>query len=152
MLARIREFFQQCLDTESPGEQGREGCIRLASAALLIEVSRADHADDPREQAAIAAALKQCFGLDDATLEELLELAAEEAREATSLYQFTRLINDRYSEADKYQLVRMMWQVAHADGSIDRYEDHLIRKIADLIYLPHSLFIRAKLEVTAGTS
>jgi len=66
---------------------------------------------------------------------------------STSLYPLTRYINDNYNNIEKYQLVLALWDVALEDGRIDKYEDHLIRKIADLIYLPHSEFIRAKLSV-----
>jgi uncharacterized tellurite resistance protein B-like protein len=39
-----------------------------------------------------------------------------------------------------------MWKVAYADGSVDKYEAHIIRRISDLIHLPNSQFVRAKQE------
>lgn len=145
MLSKIKQFFSEQL---SPSDEANsEQAIQLAAAALLIELSRADFQQQPEEQAAIESALKRKFSLDPTQLAELVQLADQEAREATSLYQFTRLINDHYSPEQKFQLVTALWQVAIADGNISKYEDHLIRKVAELIYLPHSEFIRAKLAV-----
>ena len=77
---------------------------------------------------------------------ELLAEAETASAKSTSLYEFTRVINAHCDEMEKFKLVREFWRVANADGNIDKYEDNLIRKIADLIYLPHSQYIRAKLE------
>jgi uncharacterized tellurite resistance protein B-like protein len=145
VLAKIKLFFSEQLspaDGNSP-----EQAIQLAAAALMIELSRADFQQQPEEQAAIEAAVNKKFTLDPRQLAELIQLAEQEASEATSLYQFTRLINDHYNTEQKYKLVTALWEVAFADGDISKYEDHLIRKVAELIYLPHSEFIRAKLAV-----
>jgi uncharacterized tellurite resistance protein B-like protein len=145
VLSKIKSFFSEQL---SPGdERSPEQPIQLAAAALMIEISRADFQQQPEEQAAIEAALNRKFTLDPGQLAELVQLAEQEAREATSLYQFTRLINDHYNPEQKYKLVIALWEVAFADADISKYEDHLIRKVAELIYLPHSEFIRAKLAV-----
>ena len=100
-----------------------------------------------KKQAAIETALQKAFKLSDEQLTKLIDLAEQENRNTTSLYQFTNLIKDEYSLEQRFQLVKMLWQVAMADGDISKYEDHLIRKIADLIYLPHSQFIQAKLAI-----
>tara|TARA_B110000014_G_scaffold206191_1_gene156847 strand:+ start:116 stop:562 length:447 start_codon:yes stop_codon:yes gene_type:complete len=145
VLDAIKSFFSAEL---SLGNDEDEQCkIQLAAAALLIELSRADYQRDPEEQVAIEAALKKGFELSDEQLAQLVDLAEQENQDATSLYQFTNLIKDEYSPEQRFELVKMLWQVAMADGEISKYEDHLIRKIADLIYLPHSQFIKAKLEV-----
>ncbi|ARN75292.1 TerB family tellurite resistance protein [Oceanicoccus sagamiensis] len=145
MLASIKAFFSAELSLKSSDDQQCK--IQLAAAALLIELSRADYQREPEEQAAIEAALKKTFDLSDGQLAELVDLAEQENQDATSLYQFTNLIKDDYSNEQRFELVKMLWQVAIADGEISKYEDHLIRKIADLIYLPHSQFIKAKLDV-----
>ena len=145
MLAKIKQFFAVELDLEQ--QQNPQEAIQLAAAALMIELSRADYKQDPEEQAAIESALKRSFNLDDARLKELIDLAEEENREATSLYQFTTLIKDNYSAEQRYELVKLLWQVAIADGEISKYEDHMIRRVAELIYLPHSQFIKAKIDV-----
>lgn len=150
MLAKIKQFFSDELSLADEGN--RQQSLQLAAAALLIELSRADYQREPAEQQAIEAALRKSFALSEQQLTQLVELAEEEALQATSLYQFTTLIKDNYTPEQRFDLVAMLWQVAIADGEISKYEDHLIRKIADLIYLPHSEFIRAKLSALNAAS
>ena len=92
--------------------------------------------------------LQLMLSLSDEDVEELLVLAAQELADSSSDYPFTRLINDTFSDREKSDLVREMWRIAFADGNLHKYEEHLIRKIATLIYLPHSEFIRTKLAVS----
>lgn len=148
MLDSITSFFDQFLNPEteeSPEEH--EHTLRLATAALLFEVSQSDREVDERETERLMAILESRYQLDKAELEQLLNLAREEAREATSLYQFTRLFNDAYDYDEKVALVSHLWEIAYADGNLDRYEEHLIRRVADLLYLTHSDYIRTKLSV-----
>lgn len=149
MFDKIKQFFNAELTLDDPAAQQQH--LQLAAAALLIELSKADYQQDPVEQQAIIQALSKSFTLDQQQLAELLALAEQESSSATSLYPFTRLIKDNYDMAQRFELVKMLWQVALADGEISKYEDHLIRKIADLIYLPHSQFIQAKLAVIPAT-
>ncbi len=123
---------------------------QLAAAALLIETARADFTQDGVEETSMAAMLKAGLDLSDTEVEELLQLANEEVDAATSLYQFTRTINDHFTPAQKVTLVTDMWRVAYADGDIDKYEEHLIRRVADLIYVAHKDYIRAKLTAADG--
>ena len=80
----------------------------------------------------------------------MIEQASDRVDESTSLYEFTRVINDHYSAEQKLQLVSCMWQVAYADGNLDKYEEHLIRRVAELTYVPHQDYIRVKLEAAGG--
>jgi len=145
MLTTIKQFFSTQLSIEKNSDPQRQ--LQMAAAALLIELSRADYKQDREEQIAIESALKKSFSITEQQLVELIALAEEENQQATSLYEFTNLVKDNYSAEQRFDLVKMLWEVAIADGEISKYEDHLIRKIADLIYLPHSDFIRAKLSV-----
>lgn len=146
MFASIKRFFDANLTTASetgdPAEQ--EHAYRLAAAALLIEMTRADHDVKGVERKAVAEAVRRAFELEPAETDELLALAEKEADEATSLYEFTRLINRHFDPKQKEHMIELLWHVALADGEIDKYEDHLVRKVADLIYVPHLSFIRAK--------
>ena len=145
MLKKLKQFFFGVSPEDST--KSTKQSLQLAAAALLIELSRADFQQKPEEQAAIETALHNKFNLDKRAVTELLTLAEQESREAAGLYPFTSLINQYYSTPQKHRLLRALWQVAAADGDISKYEDALIRKIADLLYLPHSQFIRAKIEV-----
>ncbi len=112
-----------------------------------MEISRADREIDDDERDAVIRAVQKVFELDESETQTLVELAEEEAENATSLYEFTRLINDNFDHEQKQHVIEMLWQVAFADGHADEYEVHLIRRIADLIHVPHKGFIRAKLKV-----
>ena len=146
MLASIKRFFDLKLAaaTESGTPAEQEHAYRLATAALLIEMTRADYDVKSVERDAVTRAVQRVFGLDAAETAELVALAEEEADAATSLYEFTRLINDNFEPEQKEHIVELLWQVALADGEIDKYEDHLVRRVADLIHVPHAVFIRAK--------
>ena len=107
----------------------------------------ADHETDEREHEEFTKLLQESYRIADEDLEELTALAKSEARDATSLYQFTRLINDNYDMQQKIALIENMWRIAFSDEQLDKYEDHLIRKVSELIYVSHSDFIKAKLKV-----
>jgi uncharacterized tellurite resistance protein B-like protein len=146
MLGRIKEILGKRL---GPGDDpaALQHRRRVATAALLFAVARADEVQDAREENAMRAALRRTQGLTDEELEELLVQAAQELADASSDYPFTRLINDTFSDEEKSNLIREMWRVAYADEDLHKYEEHLIRKIAVLIYVTHSEFIRAKLDM-----
>lgn len=146
MLSTISSFFDSLL---KPGKQESAqhnvDRLHLASAALLVELANADTHMDAKEEQVLLDILETKLELDKATLQNLWTLAHEEQRGATSLYQFTSLINAAYGYNEKVQLLHHMWEVAYADGRVDRFEEHLIRKVADLLYLTHGDFIRTKL-------
>ena len=125
--------------------------LELAAAALMIELCKADFRRDPREQQAMVDAIRNTFDLNDAALTEIINEAERANASSTSLYEFTSIINEHCDEESKYLLVCDLWRVAFADGNLDKYESHLISKIAELIYLPHALYIKAKLEIAART-
>ena len=134
---------------ELPGGEGSGGALpasRLAVAVLLVEIARADHEIAPAERSSIRRMLASAYGLDPGSAGELLDRAERAVEESVSLYEFTRRLNDELSPDEKANAVEMLWRVAFADGRIDKYEEHLVRKAADLLYVPHRRFIRAKRE------
>jgi len=149
MLRRIKDILTMRIGPGADPERIAER-RQLAAAALLIAVARADYVLDPREEAAMHAALARTFALSQQDIDELMALAEQEQNEASSDHPFTRLINEEFSDAAKSELIADMWRVAHADGNLHKYEEHLIRKIAVLIYVPHSEFIRTKLQAAAA--
>jgi len=144
MLKKIQAFFDSQISTEKD-EPSSQDQRQLACAALLIEVATADQNFDPSELEALKRHLKNTFNLDEKKLETLTNLAQTETTQATSLFQFTHLINQHYDAEEKYDLLLSMWIIAFADGNIDKYEENLIRRVSDLIYVSHSDFIRAKI-------
>ncbi len=149
MLTIIRSYFVEYLTLST--ESTEEKTIELAAAALLIEVTRADYKLEDSEETALKNILMSTFGINPAELDELLQLAEQESRDVTSYYQFTRLVNDQYTPEQKSALIEAMWRIAYADQDLNKYEEHLIRKIAELIYVPHKEFIRTKLAVARAT-
>jgi len=143
MIRTVQEFFQQRIRSQAEGDPGR--ALRLATAALFIEVSRADHIVKDAEQRAVAQAVQRTFNLTDDETNELVQLAEEEAQAAVSLYQFTSLIDKGFSRDEKIHIVELLWQVAYADHDKDKHEEHLVRRIADLLHVSHKDFIAAKL-------
>lgn len=121
-----------------------EHTLALVAAALLYEVARADFEQDAAEEATLTHALQKAFHLSSEDLADIQQKASAQVDEATSLYEFTRIINDHAEAHEKYAIIELMWQVAFADDEISKYEEHLIRRVAELIYVSHSDFIRAK--------
>ena len=150
MLRAIQEFFQSRIEPDAQAGPDEHG-LHLATAALLFEMLRADDNEHPEERAALERVLQEQFDLSGDETCELAKLADQEAAEAASLYQFTGLINENFTAEQKVSVVEMLWQVAYADGRLDPYEEALVRKIADLIYVPHREFIRAKHRVQEGS-
>lgn len=143
MLHTIQEFFRIRIESDTRAGPDQRG-LQLATAALLFEMLRADDEEHPEERRALERTLAKHFALSETETRELAELADREAADSVSLYQFTGLINTHFTPEQKVQVVEMLWQVAFADGHLDPYEEALVRKIADLIYVPHRDFIRAK--------
>ncbi len=145
MLDTIKAFFNQKIAVNhARNAEDRTQRLQLATAVLLMEVARADYADDPREIAAVAAAIRKTFPLSADETEQLLTISRQEAEQATSYHEFTNLIHQAFSPEEKITVIENMWQVAFSDGHLDKYEEHFIRKIADLLYVKHSDFIAAK--------
>jgi uncharacterized tellurite resistance protein B-like protein len=130
---------------EKETEQSREHRMRVALAALLIETARADFTQDGEEEKVLEELLSSALHLARSEVQQLIKLATKQVDESISLYEFTREINDHYTPAHKIQLIDAMWKVAYADGRLDKYEEHLIRQVADLTYVPHQEYIRSKL-------
>lgn len=121
--------------------------LQLATAALLVEVARADTTTAGLEQDVMARLLRERFALSEAETHALLKAGETRADQAVSLHKFTRLLHEQLSAEEKSQIVEMLWRVAYADAALDKYEDNLVRKIAGLLYLPDSEVIRLRNKV-----
>ena len=141
MIGKIIELFSA---SQAEPELATNDARQLASAALLIEVAKADADFSDGERAALLKLLRNTFDLDDEGLAALESLAAERSSDAVSLHEFTRVIVDACEPEERCQLVGLMWQVAFSDDHLDKYEEHLIRKVADLLYVSHSDLMRMK--------
>ncbi len=118
--------------------------LQLATCALLLEMSKSDNAVSAEETDAIIKALTTAYRIDADELMMLKSTAEDELQKSTSLRSFTSLINEHYSTQQKEEIIKLLWIVAHADGKIDKHESHLIRAVADLLYIPreHAMSLR----------
>ncbi|OGB30919.1 MAG: hypothetical protein A3F78_09925 [Burkholderiales bacterium RIFCSPLOWO2_12_FULL_61_40] len=126
--------------------------LQLATAVLLVEVMRSDTQVAAEERAATVAALRTRFALSDDELARLLAQAEHTAQNANDYFRFTSAMNEQCTQAQKIQVVELMWQIAYADGHLDAHENHLISKIAGLLHVTHGEYIAAKLHAKAATS
>ena len=149
MIDAIRQFLEENLAPR--GQKPEYDERQLAAAALLIEVMAADYHEGESERAAVVRAVSSLFGLTPQDSERLVVLAQEEVGHATDDYEFTARINRGFSAQQKEALIEALWQVAYADGDIDMYERHYLSKLAELLYIPQSIFIAAKLRVCGMT-
>ena len=143
MLNKLSDFLSTIIATASD-ERRPEHSLQLATAVLLIEVMRADAESTGEEQAAILNILKERFQLADAEVAQLTELGHRTARAANDLHQFTSLINRELALPEKVCIIEYMWQVAYADRQISAHENHLMRRMADLLHISHGDYIAAK--------
>ena len=139
-------FFKKIFNTEeSENIEIDDNTAIKACIALLLETSMADEILDDNEIDALKITLIKDFKIENDEVDELIALAKENVKDSTSLYEFTRDINDNFSAEQRVQLIESMWKIAYADGNIDKYEERIIRKVSNLIYVAHSDFIKAKI-------
>ena len=132
----IESLDQQQKDTE---------IINNACAALLVETALADKVFNEEELISMQQTLNKVYKVDEKDIEELINESKKKVSESTSLYEYTRLINDLCDYEDKIRLISNLWAIAFADQQLDKYEEYLIRKISDLLHVSHKDFIQQKL-------
>ncbi len=139
-------FFKKIFQTEkSENPTLDDNTSTKACIALLLETSMADEILDESELVTLKNTLQKDFLIEENEMDELINLAKENVEDSNSLYEFTRDINDNFDATERVKLIESMWKIAYADGNIDKYEEHIIRKVSNLIYVAHSDFIKAKL-------
>ena len=145
MLRKIQKFFdERLLPGGVSGDSDTEHVLRLGIAALLLEMTHMDGEVWPEQRKAAETAVLDHFDLEEEEVKELLALAEAERAESTDYFQFTSLINDAYTQDEKIRLVELLWHIAYANESLHKYEEHMVRKIADLLHVSHKAFIAAK--------
>ena len=124
--------------------------LQVAAAALMLEVMRVDNQEHSEELDTILVALREKFNLGEAEARGLVENANGELDRSTDYHQFTSLMHRHLDREEKVRVLEYLWQIAYADNVLDKYEEHAIRKVADLLYLSHADFITAKQRVLQG--
>jgi len=144
MFDKLLSFFQQ--EEEKTASHKPE----LAAAALLVEIMNTDDDLSDEEAESIKSILFETLFLTEEVSSELLATAKKQVHEANDLFQFTEVINANYSQEEKVSLIESLWKVAYSDKQLDKYEEHMIRKISDLLYVSHSDFIQTRNRVKAA--
>jgi len=144
MLKALSDVFDRAFAAKVAAPEDRGHALRIATALLLIEVARADYEDDLTEGAAIVLQLSQFFALTQIEAQLLVDEARREADHAVSLQSFTRRLVEELSEAEKHEVVEMLWRVALADRRLDKHEDYVVRQVAELLYVSQRDLIRIR--------
>ena len=149
MLGKIYKLLSSAEPLSGDEGEGKRA-IQLATAALLMEVASADYNISEVERDTIRSIVEEKYAVSADEALEIAHRAEQDTRHVTSLYPFTRMLNAECDLQERAEIVSMLWKVTAADGVIDAHEEHLVRKIADLLYVPHSQFIRARLDHDDG--
>lgn len=151
VAGQINRLIRQVM---APGSNATPNDVpgpELSMAVLLFEVAHADGVLDARERKALAGQLAERFSLADDELASLLAKAEHDVEKATDHYRFVKQVNDHMSLEERTELIGMMWELAYADGELDAHEEHRIRRLAGLLHVSHSEFIRTKLAAQPGS-
>ncbi|MFT6791956.1 MAG: putative tellurite resistance protein B-like protein [Cellvibrionaceae bacterium] len=150
MIKAISKFLTS-LEAETDRKDDR-GDLQLAIAALLIETAIIDQNFDEEEWKKVKKIVVSDCQIDEKEADLLIRQAQEASADSASLFEFTQVINRQLDDRKKQTLVENLWRIAYADGELDKHEEHIIRRIADLIHLRHSDFIKAKISARDSAS
>ncbi len=146
----IKRFFNEMAEAFSSSGAtetsavDREAAIRKATAVLMLDVARADYVFEESEFERVLELVERHFGLSPEETVQLVNDAGDEAEDLTSVHQFTKLLHEHLDDIDKARIVALLWQIAYADGRLDKYEDSLVLKISDLLYVSRARVMRLK--------
>ncbi len=145
----LKQFFnkiEQAMagSSEEEAPQNRETLVRRSAAALLIEVARADHDFSEQELEAVVELIQREFELSAEEALALSNQATDDVEQSVSLHEFTSVLHGQLAPEEKSRVVGAMWSMAYADGTLDMYEDALVLKVADLLYVPRPEVMRLK--------
>ena len=121
--------------------------LKVATCVLLLEAATADSNFSPQEQEKIIEILKSRFQMDDESVKELIDKSTAERENSTDLWYFTNLINENLDNEEKYNLMELVWEVIYSDGTLDKFENYVARKLVNMLNLDHSRFVELKMKV-----
>jgi uncharacterized tellurite resistance protein B-like protein len=153
MIDKLKQFLSTALgeDTESLMADTEQQTL-LAAVALMVEIIAVDDAEHETEKAMLRQILNTHFATSTEAADRLIAEAEARHEQATDFYHFTAEINQSFSAEQKIELIEHLWQLAYADDHLHELEQHVIRKLASLLYVSHKDFIAARLRVEAARS
>jgi len=154
----IKKLFIQVVETITttdsalPESGDRDAALRMATAVLMLDVARADHVFEESEFDRVLRLVEAHFELSPEEAAKLVNQAGDKSEDLVSVYEFTQLLHEHLDEGEKARIVALLWQIAYADGRLDKYEDSLVLKISDLLYVSRARVMRLKhdAELAAG--
>ena len=138
------KFFKNLFKSKEIELESKDDSIQKSICSLMIEVAYADDQLDESELKAMAYSLSK-LDIHEEEIQEIVDATLAKSKESISFYEHTRILNDQLDYDQKKEVLNSVWSIAFADGEMDKHEEHLIRRIADLLYLNHKDFINAKL-------
>lgn len=139
------EQISKKVETSSPKTLSKK--YKVATAALLVEIAKADGDFSMDERKRIIDLMKKDFDLDDECVNELLALSEQKVKDSVSIYEFSSVINESFTQQEKLDLIKNLWRIIYEDGKLDSHEDRLIKIIGSTMNLEHKDVINAKLFV-----
>ncbi|WP_426359780.1 TerB family tellurite resistance protein [Pseudocolwellia sp. HL-MZ19] len=150
MIDKIGAFFKQLHSAHKENDEN-ELSLEIACTVLLCEVMKADGILQKAEKVSLNAFIAEQFNLEESAINEIIQLALTASDDATDFYQFTNKINQHYTIEQRMEIIGYLWKLAYVDGELATLEEHIIRKIADLLHLRHSEYIQTKLANTPSS-
>jgi uncharacterized tellurite resistance protein B-like protein len=152
MIRELVDRISSAIQGDDTAETDRSEAIRLATAVLMADVARADYDFDEDEFTTLLDLIQIHFGLSAEDATQLANEASEVAEDLVSVHQFTSLLHKHLSEDEKSEVVALLWRIAYADGSLDKYEDSLVLKISDLLYVSRGRVMQLKHDAQEAAS
>ncbi len=146
MITAIQALLKKYAVITEDNTAGHEASLPMAIAVLLMETARSEDGVSDEERRIIERIIETQQSVSTDEARHIADAAERDAEQAHSLHPFTRLIVDHCSLEERTEIIRMLWEVTFADGHAGAHEQHLVRKVAGLLHVPHREFIRTKLQ------
>jgi uncharacterized tellurite resistance protein B-like protein len=146
MFERLKSILTGSAERGSHGGADEEQRLQIATAVILLEVAYADDEFSETERERIVEILKAQFSLENESVQELIRVSEEQMQQSIDLWHFTEIINRSYGTDEKIRVIEKVWQIIYADGKLDRFEDHIVHKLARVLNLSHRDMIEAKMK------
>jgi uncharacterized tellurite resistance protein B-like protein len=146
-IRKVLSSESNSIEIETSFSQKASKKYQVATAALLIEIAKADGDFSDNEKNRIIELMQNDFELDDECVNELFELSKQKVNDSISVYEFSSVINESFTQQEKFELMKNLWRIIYEDGKLDSHEDRLIKIIGSTLNLEHKNVIDAKLFV-----
>ncbi len=131
-------------------EQGRFDRVQIATCIILLEVAKYDDEFSSIEKETMKAIMKNDFSISGESIEDLMKVAEEQREESVDIWEFTNVINQHFSREEKLKMMEAAWKIIYADEKLNKYENHYVHVLANLLRLRHADLIDAKLFILHG--